>query len=990
MRFSKAKRIICTCTALALIFSQSAYALLGGFTYSYPIGVGTSYSRQEGYNESGLQKASIITYKPNSSVSPIGVRSGDEFYGNRKSISQITSSLEAQGYDVIGGINADFFSFSDGVPTGLFVDNGRLIAATDWESAIGFMADGSAIIGDPISNIVVSGESGKISVFDYNKTRTTRGLYLLDHYYSSETHFGSAGQSIIMQYDDPSTLKIGQPITLTVVNKVSGSYSFPIADNQMVLTKRDDCTSMPWVDFQIGEKVTIDFQTNDPRWSNVVYAVGGKKLITDGVVTTSGIDSGSSLAARSAAGIKADGTVVLYEVDGSQSGYSKGLTAKQLASELTQLGCVSAVCLDGGGSSAMTVKNPSKDSSITVTKPSDGSERKCSTYIFLVNNAVADGVAKNIHLEPTSHYVLPSGKVSFTTTVLDGAFKRISNSEEVTYTASAGSVSNGILYAPKDVGVVTVNASTPSGASGSMQIYVTDEPTAMSLLKGGKAVSSISAKVGDSVQLDAVMYRNGIFVSSTNEQITWSVSNGLGTIENGLFKATKAGTGTIYASRYGVSKSITVSVGMGEPQKLQVIADFEQNQPMTSDENSKLSVTKDINNVARGYSALEADYSGTSLNISAPNTTISSEKALTLWAKLASGQGDLQAVFTDSNGGEIVAPFDKSVQSAYRQLKVSVPNGAVTFNGIRLLNATNQDGKLYLDHVLLSEFAVTNTDAPAITVTSSKLDVSAGQSASITAKITQNSASSPVRSDSVKVYIDGVQKNVNYQTSTSTVSVTTDKLSAGTHVLIIEAQDDAGNISSKVFTINAGKNTNSKFTDISNSWASGYINLVSERGLMNGSQNSNGKWVFNPNSNLKRSEFAVIMSNVLDLDVVSSGDLPFDDASSIPSWAKDSVLAVYNAGIMNGKSTASGKLNFNPNDEITRAEVMTVIARCLPRGYEIKNSSFIDASSIPSWAKDSVNYVTSAGIINGYSDGSVKPNANITRAEIASVICKLK
>ena len=107
---------------------------------------------------------------------------------------------------------------------------------------------------------------------------------------------------------------------------------------------------MPWVDFQIGERITITFETNDPRWGDVQYAVGGKTLITNGTVTISGIDSGTSLAARSAVGIRNDGKVVLYEVDGAQSSYSRGLTAKQLASELTSLGCVSAVALDGGGS----------------------------------------------------------------------------------------------------------------------------------------------------------------------------------------------------------------------------------------------------------------------------------------------------------------------------------------------------------------------------------------------------------------------------------------------------------------------------------------------------------------------------------------------------------------------------------------------------------------------------------------------------------------
>ena len=986
MNFSKVKQIVGSALVCTMLLGQSAFALTGWTEYSYPIGVGTTYTRQEGYNESGVQKASIITYTPNSSVTPIGVKSGDEFYGNRKSISQISSSLESQGLDVIGGINADFFSFSDGVPTGLFVDNGRLIAATDWESAIGFMADGSAIIGDPISSIIVSGDSGKITVFDYNKTRTTRGLYLLDKYYSNETHFGSAGQSIIMEYDDPSTLKIGQPITLTVVDKIASSESFPIKDNQMILTRRDDNTTMPWIDYQIGEKITITFNTNNPKWGEVMYAVGGKKLITDGVVTTSGIDSATSLAARSAAGVKADGTVVLYEVDGAQSSYSKGLTAKQLASELKQLGCISAVCLDGGGSSAMTIKNPKNDKSTTITSPSDGSERKCSTYIFLINNAVSDGIAKNIHLEPETHYVLLGDKVPFTTTVLDGAFKKTSTDEQITYTASAGWVADGVYHAPAQSGTVTITASTPSGAIGSMQIYVTDEPTSMSLYKGGKAVSSVSTKVGEPIQIDAVTYRNAIKVATSNDQITWSVSNNLGTISNGLFTPTNAGTGTITASRYGVTKTISVSVGMGEAQKLQVIADFENEaQPFTSN-NANLSVTDD--NVIRGYNALNVKYNQTGADLTISPIAINGEKVITLWAMLENNQGDMQAVFTDANGEQILVPFNRSAQSSYRQLTADVPQNAVYFTGLKLINAP-QNSTLYIDHILLSEFAVTNTDAPKISVTESNINISAGQSAYIAAQISQNGQSSPVRKNNIKIYVDGVSTYPNYSESTAMLYISTDKLNAGTHVIILEVADDAGNLSRKVWTVNAGTRTDSKFTDISKSWAAGYINLLSDRGIMNGSQAANGTWKFNPNNNLTRAEFAVLMSNVLELDV-SSTNLPFDDAEKIPSWAKGSVAAVYNAGIMTGQSASGGKVYFNPNASITRVEVMAVIARSLPQGYVTKNILFTDAKDIPSWAKDEVNYVTSAEIISGNADGSLKPNANITRAEISSVICKFK
>lgn len=989
MKFSKVKRFIAACLVGASVLSGSAAALTGGFTYTYPIGVGTTFVRQEGYNANGLQKTSVITYTPNSSVFPIGVRSGDQFYGSRKSISQAAASLEAEGYDVIGGINADFFSFSDGVPTGLFIDNGRVITSTDWEAAVGFMADGSAIIGDPISNILVSGDSGKIAVFDYNKTRTTRGLCLLDRYYSDKTHFASPGQSIIMEYDDFSTLKIGEPITLTVVDKISGSSSFEIGENQMVLSRRDDCTSMPWVDFQIGERITITFETNDSRWGDVQYAVGGKKLISNGVVTTSGIDSSTSATARSAVGVKSNGSVVIYEVDGLQSSYSKGLTAKQLADELASLGCVSAVALDGGGSSAMTIKNPSADRAATVTRPSDGSERKCSTFIFLVNHASADGIPAYLHLEPVNRYVLPGGTVSFTTTTLDGAFKKTSPSDEIVYTASAGSVEAGKYTAPTTAGTVTVSASSGS-AAGSMQLYVTDEPTSMALLKDGNAVSSLSMKAGDTAQINAVVYRNGVSIASVNEQMVWSVSGDIGTIsKSGFFTATKSGTGTIQVSCHGISKSISVSVGLGDPQDLTVIADFEKEQPLSSSDASLLRITT-LSDVSRGLGALRTEFSDGAANIDIPAVSANGKTALTLWAKLSAGSGDLAAVFEDASGEEILAPFDVSVQSTYRQLKATVPSGAVHLTGLRLSLANDAD-TLWLDHILLSEFAVTNTDAPAITITDSSTIVNAGEAAYITAKITQDHGGSPVRPAQVRAYIDGTLSSATYHTASAAIDVRTSALSEGTHVIILEAQDDAGNCSRKSITVTAGMRTDSKFTDISTSWAAGYINLLADRDIMSGEQLSDGTMRFNPGNNLRRSEFAVLMAKVLNLDTSAATELPFADADSLPGWAKSSIAAVTKAGVMSGQvNPNTGVTSFNPNAEITRAEVMSVIARCLPRGYAAKATAFKDASSIPAWAADAVNYVTSAGIINGYTDGTIQPNAKITRAEIASVICNFK
>ncbi len=68
---------------------------------------------------------------------------------------------------------------------------------------------------------------------------------------------------------------------------------------------------------------------------------------------------------------------------------------------------------------------------------------------------------------------------------------------------------------------------------------------------------------------------------------------------------------------------------------------------------------------------------------------------------------------------------------------------------------------------------------------------------------------------------------------------------------------------------------------------------------------------------------------------------------------------------MNG-SSSNGKLYFNPQATMTRTEVMTVIGRCLPRGYAAVSLNYTDASVIPSWATERVKTCVSAGVIGGY------------------------
>lgn len=80
---------------------------------------------------------------------------------------------------------------------------------------------------------------------------------------------------------------------------------------------------------------------------------------------------------------------------------------------------------------------------------------------------------------------------------------------------------------------------------------------------------------------------------------------------------------------------------------------------------------------------------------------------------------------------------------------------------------------------------------------------------------------------------------------------------------------------------------------------------------------------------------------------------------------------------------------FRPDSAITRAEVAVVYYRMLSGGEGAGNESagFCDVAS-GAWYADAVNYLVGIGVINGYPDGTFKPNQAITRAELVTIAAR--
>ena len=136
---------------------------------------------------------------------------------------------------------------------------------------------------------------------------------------------------------------------------------------------------------------------------------------------------------------------------------------------------------------------------------------------------------------------------------------------------------------------------------------------------------------------------------------------------------------------------------------------------------------------------------------------------------------------------------------------------------------------------------------------------------------------------------------------------------------------------------------------------------------------------FKPEGNMTRAEAAAMLARLQGLDLSNSARPNFIDVRS--GWYNAAINAVVNAGYMKGYPDGT----FRPNGKITRAEFAQMI-----KAIDKANTGmapFADAKG--HWAEAAINQAYANGRINGYPDGTFRPNNHITRAEAVKVFNKL-
>ena len=951
-------------------------------------------------SSSDLRTENLITYMPNKAVTPI-VTFGDVLTDKSK-VSTMAKQLEEQGYRVVAGINGDFYNVGTGLPIGIVVTDGLLRSSDAGYYAVGFRKDGSAVLGKPGVKVTAdlgykdaaSGIRITRQLAGVNKARVSAGgIYLYTYEFNDRHTTGNteAGIDVICSVED-GQLAIGDTLTLRVEQVVEAAAATAIREGQVVLSvnlKSDayHVNALRYV--PVGAEINVDVTAASDEWNDVDYAVGALYSLVENGAAVSGLQAGA--APRTAVGQRADGSLVFYTIDGRKPGHSIGASMSQVAARLIELGCETALCLDGGGSTTLSITEPDELAAKTVNKPSEGSERAVTNHIFLVADNEPSGRLSHFYVSADYDYVLAGSKVNISAAAVDTNF--IPMEKRYDLWASDGELDGNVLTTPSRGGDITVTAESGS-KHGETTVHAIKTPDSVSIRNSsGTVLKELTVSPGSTTALTAAAVYSHLPLKADPEAFTWTVEGNIGTIDQqGRFTAATPGTGTITASAGGQSATVNVTVSK---MALKTVEDFESGntifnalgyganfERVNGSEyvrlgrgSGKMSYTLNLyNDTGTGYVS--------EMRFKNP-VSVSPYSLLNFWVYGDNSGNTLSLLYSDGTKSGLKAQVATLDFSGWKQVSVNL-NSVQELEGLAVdceadisLNTDGRYGAIYLDQMVLSYNGVVDNAVPTVTMTPSGTFLTATISDAVDGVLPKSA---------VSVTWDGREQDFTYNTATGVLS--TPVISDGRpHRVTITAKDASGNIGRASYDVPVAEDYQPAFTDTVGYWGANYVEFLYTSGVTTGYADG----TFRPDQNITRAQFSVMLYRCLGLDEsrYAGVELPFADLDKIADYAVPAIKALYSEGVINGSKGKDGQIYFNPNAPLTRAQAATMIGRTQEKGYATVELAFTDAGKIPAYATFYIQTMAAQGILGGYADGSFKPNNNITRGQMAKILYNL-
>ena len=515
---------------------------------------------------SDLRTEYRLTLAPGAVAVPVAV-SGEPMRAKR-SLADAAAALEARGLHVLGGVNGGFYTVATGEPVGLAVAGGALLHDDEGLTAIGFCTDGSVVYGSPALSMTLRSGDETWTVAGWN--RNAPGGFSAWTAAGGET-VALPEHSMCVLLAAPELPGMSGEAQLTVERIwESDGDAVTVPEETLLLTTmpKDEETAWPLPpEIAEGTELTLEIACAE-GWEDVASAVGILYPLLEAGEEAEKLTA--SAAPRTAIGLKEDGTLVLYAIDGRQSGYSVGAGLTLVARRMKELGCVTAGALDGGGSTQLAAFLPGEAALRTMNHPSESPPRKVANYIFLAAATEPAGRAEMLSMEPLHINAVAGAKLPLTVRASDKNGYGAELPEELTFTVTEGlgEVVDGV-YNAAGTGSGYITVSAPGLEPGTIQVDVTESPEELALYgeRYGKKTEKLTLEPGYEVDLAVRAYDRHIILSGHDLCYTWALDEAVGTVdETGhIIPGDVSGTGALTVAAGETVLEIPITVWTGVP-----------------------------------------------------------------------------------------------------------------------------------------------------------------------------------------------------------------------------------------------------------------------------------------------------------------------------------------------------------------------------------------------------------------------------------------
>lgn len=630
------KKISIALILFFLLISSNVFAE-NKLLFQEPIAPGVVRYKYQVKRSKGNAEANVIKVDLNNPHAKINTVAGGGTYTNKATVSQMANRTNA-----VALVNGDFFTMQlEGAPQGPSVINGETKSSPAVLNDIwSFGIDNNDKAFIELTKFVgsVTASNGRSFPIDgLNKTKYwyqpsmeyshQNKIQLYDSFWTAKTRGDKNGGEVLLNENN-------------VVEQISYNkgLDMSIPNGKKILQFSGSAIKFIQDNVKVGDKLGIKYNIEPNR--NWKMMIGGHAVLVDnGAVKpyTRDIKFIDGVRARTAVGISQDGKTVYVVTAEGRTKRSSGLTIAELAKFMQEIGVYKAMNLDGGGSTAMAVRNLGDLNRTRATNPErNGAERRVVNGLGVYNTSkntglIADGkfesdvdtiVGEQVNLKLKSawdEFLNPIDIKTRTYTILDSS--------------NGANILNGQTYLPLTPGKFTINLKADKGDGFSKEVNVAD-PSSYNNLK--LSTKNNIVKKGSEIKVEAIGEYKGRKINISPRVLNYSFEDLNAEVNPNNFN--------IKINDYGKNPKILVKFG-GKTTSLSLY-----------DENTRLIKMKinDVNYTVNG----QAKKMDAKPFISNSRTLVPLRFIIEAIGGDVAWDGDTRIVTVNSKGKNIILPID--------------------------------------------------------------------------------------------------------------------------------------------------------------------------------------------------------------------------------------------------------------------------------------------------------------------------------------------